>query len=57
MPRYKLRTLLIAGAVGPPALAVCFWNWPEVASVLVLAGGALACWFDGGWRGPAASHE
>jgi hypothetical protein len=23
--RYDLRTLLIAGAVGPPAIAACYW--------------------------------
>ena len=29
MPRYKLRTLLILLAIGPPMLAIGFWAWTE----------------------------
>ena len=27
--QYRLRTLLIVLALGPPVLAVCFWMWTE----------------------------
>jgi hypothetical protein len=29
MPRYKLRTLLIVLALGPPLLAGAYWKWLE----------------------------
>jgi hypothetical protein len=32
MPRYKLRTLLILLAVGPPVLTVAWFGWQEVVA-------------------------
>jgi len=35
MPRYKLRTLLIALALGPPVLAWIWFGWPHSSGAAV----------------------
>jgi hypothetical protein len=37
MLRYKLRTLLILLAVGPPLLAVAWWFWEAALALVALA--------------------
>ena len=37
MPRYKLRTLLIALAIGPPIIALAWWYGRLAVGVLALA--------------------
>jgi len=37
MPRYKLRTLMIVLAVGPPLLAAAWWYGKAALAILVLA--------------------
>jgi hypothetical protein len=47
MPRYKLRTLLIVLAIGPPVLAGAWWmsNWHSAGAVALwgLVGAAFVC--------------
>jgi hypothetical protein len=56
MRRYKLRTLLIVLAVGPPVLAVCWWHWTVALGLLLSVGaitaGFVTCWWDRGPVGP-----
>jgi hypothetical protein len=54
--RYRLRTLLIVLALGPPVLAVCWWHRTVAAglllSVVAITAGFMACWCDKGPVGP-----
>ncbi|HEY2411021.1 MAG TPA: hypothetical protein VGI40_02185 [Pirellulaceae bacterium] len=34
--RYRLRTLLIAMAVGPPVLAILWFDWPIIVAPIAL---------------------
>jgi len=50
MPRYKLRTLLIVLALGPPVLAAA-WRWGDPLTVVAVAAYAvMAVWL---WGKPA----
>jgi len=44
--RYRLRTLLIAMAIGPPAIALLFWHWSLVIPHWTLAIVVVAIWLD-----------
>jgi hypothetical protein len=47
MPRYKLRTLLIVLALGPPIIALEWWYWKESSLgllALLVVGLSLILW-------------
>jgi len=44
--QYRLRTLLILMAIGPPAIALLFWHWSVVLPHWTLVIVLVALWLD-----------
>jgi hypothetical protein len=44
--RYRLRTLMIATVIGPPAIALIFWHWSLVIPHWTIVIVMVAIWLD-----------